>query len=57
MRGFTDIFIKHPVLAAVVNLVIVLVGIRLSVFDVLKLGIAHPFHSRQGVDWLPYLAF
>ncbi len=24
---------------------------------VLKLGIAHPFHSRQGVDWLPYLAF
>ncbi len=28
MRGFTDIFIKHPVLAAVVNLVIVLVGVR-----------------------------
>ena len=28
MRGFTDIFIRHPVLAAVVNLVIVLVGIR-----------------------------
>ncbi|HJY41647.1 MAG TPA: efflux RND transporter permease subunit, partial [Steroidobacteraceae bacterium] len=28
MRAFTDIFIKHPVLAAVVNLVIVLVGIR-----------------------------
>src|ERR1044072_2070508 len=28
MRSFTDIFIKHPVLAAVVNLVIVLVGIR-----------------------------
>jgi multidrug efflux pump len=28
MRSFTDIFIKHPVLAVVVNLVIVLVGIR-----------------------------
>jgi multidrug efflux pump len=28
MRAFTDIFIKHPVLAAVVNLVIVLVGAR-----------------------------
>ena len=28
MRAFTDIFIKHPVLAIVVNLVIVLVGIR-----------------------------
>jgi multidrug efflux pump len=28
MRSFTDIFIKHPVLAAVVNLVIVLVGWR-----------------------------
>ena len=28
MRAFTDIFIKHPVLAAVVNLVIVLVGWR-----------------------------
>src|SRR5690606_14524746 len=28
MRAFTDIFIKHPVLAAVVNLVIVLVGFR-----------------------------
>ncbi len=28
MRAFTDVFIKHPVLAAVVNLVIVLVGIR-----------------------------
>src|SRR5688572_24699014 len=28
MRAFTDTFIKHPVLAAVVNLVIVLVGIR-----------------------------
>ena len=28
MKAFTDIFIKHPVLAAVVNLVIVLVGIR-----------------------------
>ena len=27
-RAFTDIFIKHPVLAAVVNLVIVLVGWR-----------------------------
>ena len=28
MRSFTDIFIRHPVLAAVVNLVIVLVGAR-----------------------------
>src|SRR5262247_763409 len=28
MRSITDIFIKHPVLAAVVNLVIVLVGWR-----------------------------
>src|SRR5688500_13411318 len=28
MKAFTDIFIRHPVLAAVVNLVIVLVGIR-----------------------------
>src|SRR6188474_1754992 len=28
MRSFTDIFIKHPVLAIVVNLVIVLVGWR-----------------------------
>ncbi|HWK72947.1 MAG TPA: efflux RND transporter permease subunit, partial [Povalibacter sp.] len=28
MRSFTDIFIKHPVLALVVNLVIVLVGAR-----------------------------
>ena len=28
MRSFTDIFIRHPVLAAVVNLVIVLVGWR-----------------------------
>jgi multidrug efflux pump len=28
MRSFTDIFIKHPVLAIVVNLVIVLVGVR-----------------------------
>jgi multidrug efflux pump len=28
MRAFTDVFIKHPVLAVVVNLVIVLVGIR-----------------------------
>jgi multidrug efflux pump len=28
MRSFTDIFIKHPVLAAVVNLVIVIVGWR-----------------------------
>src|SRR5499426_3870765 len=28
MRSFTDVFIKHPVLAAVVNLVIVLVGWR-----------------------------
>jgi multidrug efflux pump len=28
MRSFTDIFIKHPVLAVVVNLVIVLVGLR-----------------------------
>jgi multidrug efflux pump len=28
MRAFTDIFIKHPVLAVVVNLVIVLVGVR-----------------------------
>ena len=28
MRSFTDIFIKHPVLAAVTNLVIVLVGWR-----------------------------
>jgi len=28
VRAFTDIFIKHPVLAAVVNLVIVLVGWR-----------------------------
>ena len=27
MRSFTDIFIKHPVLAVVVNLVIVLVGL------------------------------
>src|SRR5690606_22669453 len=28
MRAFTDIFIRHPVLALVVNLVIVLVGAR-----------------------------
>ena len=28
MRSFTDIFIKHPVLAVVVNLVIILVGWR-----------------------------
>ena len=28
MRSFTDLFIKHPVLAIVVNLVIVLVGWR-----------------------------
>ena len=28
MKSFTDIFIRHPVLAAVVNLVIVLVGVR-----------------------------
>jgi len=28
MRSFTDIFIKHPVLALVVNLVILLVGVR-----------------------------
>jgi multidrug efflux pump len=28
MKAFTDIFIKHPVLAIVVNLVIVLVGVR-----------------------------
>ena len=28
MRSFTDTFIKHPVLAIVVNLVIVLVGWR-----------------------------
>src|SRR5690554_3476974 len=28
MRSFTDVFIKHPVLALVVNLVIVLVGWR-----------------------------
>ena len=28
MRSFTDVFIKHPVLAIVVNLVLVLVGWR-----------------------------
>jgi multidrug efflux pump len=28
MRAFTDVFIKHPVLAIVVNLIIVLVGVR-----------------------------
>src|SRR6187551_2114183 len=28
MRSFTDVFIKHPVLALVVNLVLVLVGLR-----------------------------
>ncbi len=28
MRAFTDVFIKHPVLAIVVNLVLVLIGIR-----------------------------
>ena len=28
MRAFTDIFIKHPVLAVVINLAIVLVGWR-----------------------------
>ena len=28
MRAFTDVFIRHPVVAVVVNLVIVLVGIR-----------------------------
>jgi multidrug efflux pump len=28
MKAFTDIFIKHPVLAIVVNLIIVLVGVR-----------------------------
>ena len=28
MRSFTDIFIKHPVLAVVINLVIVLTGLR-----------------------------
>ena len=27
MKSFTDIFIRHPVLAIVVNLVIVLVGL------------------------------
>ena len=28
MRSFTDVFIKHPVLAVVVNLVLLLVGLR-----------------------------
>jgi multidrug efflux pump len=28
MRSFTDVFIQHPVLAIVVNLVLVLVGWR-----------------------------
>ena len=28
MRSFTDVFIKHPVLAVVVNLVILLAGWR-----------------------------
>ena len=28
MRAFTDVFIKHPVLAIVVNLVLVLIGVR-----------------------------
>ncbi|HUQ10801.1 MAG TPA: efflux RND transporter permease subunit [Steroidobacteraceae bacterium] len=28
MKAFTDVFIKHPVLAIVVNLIIVLVGVR-----------------------------
>jgi multidrug efflux pump len=28
MRAFTDVFIRHPVVAAVVNLVILLVGVR-----------------------------
>ena len=28
MRSFTDVFIKHPVLALVVNLLILLVGLR-----------------------------
>ncbi len=28
MRAFTDVFIKHPVLAIVINLIIVLVGVR-----------------------------
>jgi multidrug efflux pump len=28
MRAFTDVFIKHPVLAIVINLILVLVGIR-----------------------------
>ena len=28
IRSFTDVFIKHPVLAIVVNMVIVLVGWR-----------------------------
>lgn len=28
MRSFTDIFIKHPVLAVVVNLILVLAGWR-----------------------------
>src|SRR5262245_52921420 len=28
MKSFTDVFIRHPVLAAVVNLVILLVGVR-----------------------------
>ena len=28
MRSFTDVFIRHPVLAIVVNLVILLVGWR-----------------------------
>ena len=28
MRSFTDVFIKHPVLALVVNLVLLLVGAR-----------------------------
>ncbi|HEX7012238.1 MAG TPA: efflux RND transporter permease subunit [Steroidobacteraceae bacterium] len=28
MRAFTDVFIKHPVLATVVNLVVALVGVR-----------------------------
>jgi multidrug efflux pump len=28
MRSFTDVFVRHPVLAVVVNLVLVLVGWR-----------------------------
>ena len=38
MRAFTDVFIKHPVLAIVVNLIIVLVGVSGGIWAALRRG-------------------